>query len=352
MTVEPGALPIAVDAMGGDHGPAVVVAGALLALENGLGPLSLVGDAGLVRAELERRGVPSTAVEVVDAPDPVGHDEAPARVARSRRRTPLHVGLRRVRDGEAAGFFSAGHSGAMLAIATLTLKRLAGCDRPAIAAVMPSARAAVVLLDAGANVECRSAHLVEFAHMGAAFAQVHLGRTRPTVGLLSNGTEDSKGTEVLREAHARLAATRLAYAGFIEGRDVPQGLVDVVVTDGFTGNVVLKLSEGIALALLDRVRATLGQSVAGMVGGLLVKRALRTLRGELDWAEVGGAPLLGVDGVAVVGHGASNAAAICSGIRLTRTLARSDLVRRLTVALADAPAPAPGSNGPNGSNGV
>jgi glycerol-3-phosphate acyltransferase PlsX len=335
MTVEPGALPIAVDAMGGDHGPAVVVAGALLALEQGHGPLSLVGDAALLRAELERRGVGSSAVEIVDAPDVVGYDEAPARVARARRRTSLHVGLRRVREGEAAGFFSAGHSGAMLAVATLTLRRLPGCDRPAIAAVMPSARAPIVLLDAGANVECRAAHLVEFAHMGAAFAHVHLGRERPTVGLLSNGTEDSKGTEVLREAHARLSAARLAYAGFIEGRDVPQGLVDVVVTDGFTGNVVLKVSEGIASALLDRVRSTLGRSLAGMVGGLLVKRALRTLRGELDWAEIGGAPLLGVDGVAVVGHGASNAAAICSGIRLTRTLARAELVRRLSTALAD-----------------
>ncbi len=338
LTVDPGVLPIAVDASGGDHGPAVVVAGALLALEQGLGPLSLVGDAASVRAELERQGAAATACAVVDAPDAIGYDEAPARLARSRRRTPLHVGLRLVRDAEAAGFFSAGNSGALLAVATLTLRRLEGCERPAIAAVMPSARAPIVLLDAGANVECRSSHLVQFAHMGAAFAQVHLGRPRPTVGLLSNGTEDSKGTEVLREAHARLSGSGLAYAGFIEGRDVPQGLVDVVVTDGFTGNVVLKLSEGIALALLDRVRTALGRSVAGMVGGLLVKRALRDLRSELDWSEIGGAPLLGVDGVAVVGHGASNAAAICSGIRLTRTLARADLVRRLGAALAEAPA--------------
>lgn len=334
-TVEPGALPIAVDAMGGDHGPAVVVAGALLALENGLGPLSLVGDAGVLRAELERRGASPSALEIIDAPDVVGRDEAPARVARSRRRTSLHVGLRRVRDGEAVGFFSAGHSGAMLATATLTLRRIPGCERPVIAAIMPSARAPIVLLDAGANVECRAAHLVEFAHMGAAYARVHLGRERPTVGLLSNGTEDSKGTDVLREAHARLSAARLAYAGFIEGRDVPQGLVDVVVTDGFTGNVVLKLSEGIASALLERVRSALGRSLVGLVGGFLVKRALRDLRSELDWAEIGGAPLLGLDGVAVVGHGASNASAICSGIRLTRTLARAELVRRLTTALAD-----------------
>jgi glycerol-3-phosphate acyltransferase PlsX len=324
---------VAVDAMGGDHGPAVVVEGALRAIESGFGPVVLVGDEARIRPELQRRGAPPALCTVCHAPDSVGMDESPAKVARSRRKSSLHLGLGLVRDAQAAGFFSAGNSGAVLAVAILTLRRLGGCERPAIAAVLPSLRAPIVLLDVGANAECRSAHLVQFAHMGAAYAQVHLGRSRPTVGLLSNGTETSKGTEVLRDAHDRLAASKLAYAGFIEGRDVPQGVVDVVVTDGFTGNVVLKLSEGISLALMDRVRTTLTQTLLGTVGGALVKHSLRSLRAELDWAKVGGAPLLGVDGVTVVGHGASTPEAVASGIGLTRTLARERLVGRLDEAL-------------------
>ena len=320
--------------MGGDHGPAVVVEGALRAIEGGFGPVVLVGDEARIRPELARRGASVAACTICHAPDAIGMDEAPAKVARSRRRSPLHVGLGLVRDGEAAGFFSAGNSGALLAVAIVTLRRLSACERPAIAAVLPSLRAPIVLLDAGANAECRAAHLIQFAHMGAAYAEVHLGRSMPTVGLLSNGTESSKGTEALREAHERLAASKLAYAGFIEGRDVPQGVVEVVVTDGFTGNVVLKLSEGISLALMDRVRSTLTRTLLGRVGGALVKHSLRSLRAELDWVNVGGAPLLGVDGVAVVGHGASTAAAVASGIRLTRLLARERLVTRLDETLA------------------
>ncbi len=319
--------------MGGDRGPGVVVEGALLALEEGLGPVVLIGDEAILTSELARLKAPPGGLTVAHAPESVGMSDTPAKVVRSRRRTSIGLGLGLVHDGAAAGFFSAGNSGAVLALAVVTLRRLDGCERPAIAAVLPSARRPIVLLDAGANADCRPAHLVQFARMGAAFAQVHLGRTQPTLGLLSNGTEPSKGTEALRQAHEVLAASSLAYAGFIEGRDVPAGVVDVVVTDGFTGNIVLKLSEGIALALLDRVRSALTRSLAGIVGGLLVKRSLRALRHELDWVNVGGAALLGVDGVAVVGHGASTPAAIASGLRLTRALCEERLVTRLGEAL-------------------
>jgi glycerol-3-phosphate acyltransferase PlsX len=185
---------------------------------------------------------------------------------------------------------------------------------------------------------------VQFGLMGAAYAQIRLSRSTPSVGLLSNGTEPGKGTELLREADQMLRDTSLNYAGFIEGRDLPLGAYDVVVTDGFTGNVVLKVSEGIALALLDRVREGLKGNLLGALGGLLVRRALRSLRSELDWVRIGGAPLLGVDGVVVAAHGSSDAEAVASGIRVTRELADLGLVERLRAALSAADVPQAGTN--------
>ncbi|MCA9525004.1 MAG: phosphate acyltransferase PlsX [Myxococcales bacterium] len=326
-------LPVALDAMGGDRAPDVVVAGALLACSRGLGPITLVGDAARIEACLQRLGPGGAAVDVVHAAEAIGMAEHPGRAARAKRQSSMHVGFGRVRQGEACAFVSAGNSGAMMAVGLMELRRLPGCDRPAIASAMPSAAGPVVLLDMGANVDCRASHLVQFALMGAAYAAATLGKERPTVGLLSNGTEPSKGTETLREAHRLLTQTDLKYVGFVEGRGVPMGEVDVVVTDGFVGNVVLKLSEGIALALIDRVRGQLADDWLGMVGAPLFKRQLRRLRDELDWENVGGAPLLGLDGIGLVAHGAATPRAIASAIRRAREYHAVGLVDALRVAL-------------------
>lgn len=334
-----GRRPVAIDAMGGDRAPAVVVEGAILACEQGHGPIILVGDEDRVRDAMAHEGAEAHPIEVVHAAEIIGMAEHPGRAARAKRESSMHVGFRLVKERRASAFVSAGNTGAMMAVGLLTLRRVKRCERPAVASVFPTRRQPIVLLDMGANVECRASHLVQFALMGAAYAEVALGRERPTVALLSNGTEPNKGTEVLREAHRLLTTTDLKYVGFIEGRDLPQGEVDVVVTDGFTGNVVLKVSEGIALALLDLVRDRLKDDLLGSIGAWMMKRALRGLRDELDWVNVGGAPLLGINGIGVVAHGGSNAPAIANAVRLARESESVELVNRLGVALRDSGPP-------------
>ncbi|MSP71069.1 MAG: phosphate acyltransferase PlsX [Myxococcales bacterium] len=322
--------------MGGDRAPDAVVEGAVRACNDGFGPVTLVGDAGLLGNSLARLKHRPPGIDVAHASDVIAMDASPAKAARSQRHSSLHVAVRRVRDGLACGVVSAGNSGALLAVSMLTLGRIAGCDRPAIAAVLPTKVKPVVLVDAGANVECRSGHLVQFALMGATLAQARLGCEHPRVGLLSNGTEDSKGTEVLRETLERLRAIQhpsWVFVGFIEGRDVPKGEIDVVVTDGFLGNVTLKLTEGIALALMDKVKLAIRRDPLGTIGALLVRRSLTSLRAELDWANVGGAPILGLNGLALAAHGASDASAIASAIRATREHAALSLVGELERAL-------------------
>lgn len=327
-------LAVALDAMGGDRAPEVAVAGALLACAEGLGPIDLVGDAAAIEAALVRHGRNQQPIRVVPATEVIGMAEHPGRAARAKRDSSMHVGFGLVRQHEACAFVSAGNSGAMMAVGLVELRRVPGCDRPAIASAMPSAREPVVLLDLGANAECRAPHLVQFALMGAAFAQVALKRSRPSVGLLSNGTEPTKGTETLREAHRLLTGLDLRYVGYVEGRALPRGEVDVVVTDGFVGNVVLKLSEGIALALFDQIRAEIKGDWLGTLGAGLMRKALTRLQNRLDWVNVGAAPLLGLDGLGLVAHGASTPEAIASAIRRAREYADLDLVAHVTAALA------------------
>ena len=332
-------LPVALDAMGGDRAPGDVVEGAALACEQGHGPIVLVGDEARIRSELDRLGDESLPIDVVHASEVIGMSEHPGRAARTKRDSSVHVGFRLVKQKQACGFVSAGNSGAVVAVGLLTLRRIARCDRPAIASLIPTRTTPTVLLDMGANVECRSSHLAQFALMGAAFAEIELDKRRPTVALLANGAEPTKGTEALREAHRLLTATDLNYVGFIEGRDLPQGVADVVVTDGFVGNVALKLSEGIALALVDRLQELLSEHWLGFIGAMLMKKSIRRLQGELDWVNTGGAPLLGIDGIGVVAHGGSPARAIANAVGLARGYVRADLVGKLGLALENTAAP-------------
>jgi glycerol-3-phosphate acyltransferase PlsX len=332
-------LAVALDAMGGDRAPEVAVAGAVLACAEGLGPIDLVGEAEAVQAALARHGQSQLPIRVVPATEVIGMAENPGRAARTKRDSSMHQGFGLVRSGEACAFVSAGNSGAMMAVGLLTLRRIARCDRPAIAGSLPTRDGHTVLLDLGANVECRASHLVQFALMGAAYAAIKLNRPRPTVGLLSNGTEPSKGTETLREAHRLLTQTDLKYIGFVEGRAVPMGECDVVVTDGFVGNVVLKLSEGIARALFDQIKAELKGDWLGTLGAGLMRKALNRLQNRLDWVNVGAAPLLGLDGLGLVAHGASTPEAIASAIRRAREYAELDLVARVAASLAIEQAP-------------
>lgn len=326
---------VAVDAMGGDRAPGAVVEGALAAArERGLG-VALVGPSARIAEELARLGAAeSDAIRLVDAPDVVGMAEAPLAALRRKPGASIRVAADLVASGQAACLFSAGHSGATVMASHAAFGMLPHAERPALAVTVPTKAGVAVLLDAGANVECRAEHLVQFAHLGSAYSQVIFDVARPRVGLLSIGEEPGKGTDVIRDAHARLMAATLEFIGNVEARDLFAGRADVIVCDGFTGNIALKVGEGLVEALEEMIRAELGSTVASQIGGALMQRAFARFRQRVDSAEYGAAPLLGVAGLALVGHGRSSPRAVASGIGLAARLAEAGLVSRLGAALA------------------
>jgi len=303
---------VAVDALGGDHGPAVVVDGAVLARRELGVAVSLVGPEARVRAELARHGA-AGAIEVVDAPDAIGMGEKVS-LSALKKRSSIQVALERVRDGQADAFFSAGNTAACWTIAKLVLGTLEGVDRPALAVVVPNRQGRTVVLDVGANARCKTRHLEEFAIMGSAYARGVLHNPRPRVGLMSLGEEETKGSELVRDVHEVLKASSLNFLGNVEGHDLFTGKVDVVVMDGFTGNVVLKAVETCAEFVVDLVREEIGRDLRRKLGAWLLWPAFRAVRLRSDPAEVGGAPLLGVKGCCVIGHGHSTPHAVMHGI--------------------------------------
>jgi len=313
---------IAVDAMGGDHAPRRPVDGALAAARHlGIG-IDLVGRADRVRDELVRHpDAEMLDLSVVDAPDVVDMDESAALALRRKPRSSVMVAATRVRDGHASALVTAGHTGAAVVAAHAVFGMLEGVDRPALAAVVPTKQGSAVLLDAGATVECRPAHLVQFGIMGAAYARVALGIERPRVGLLSIGEEATKGNDLTREAHRLMMHAPVQFVGNVEARGIFAGEADVVVADGFTGNVALKLSEGVVEMVEDLLRQELQSTFSSQMGYLLSQRAFRRFQKRVDYSEYGGAPLLGTAGVVVVGHGRSSAKAIRNAVAQAARLA-------------------------------
>jgi phosphate acyltransferase len=309
---------VAVDAMGGDRGPDEIVAGALAAASPEIVPI-VIGPSGL-----DTHGL-----EFVEASDVIAMDEKPAEAVRHKPQSSLVVACRLVGEGKADAVISAGNTGAMLAACLLELRRIPGVRRPAIAVTIPARRGPSVLLDSGANADARPEDLVQFAHMGAVFAEEILGVSHPKVRLLSIGEEAEKGNHLTLEAHALLAASDLNFAGNTEGRDLLVRAGDVVVTDGFTGNVALKLLEGTIQSLLEAFREEVTATFRGKLGGLLIRPAARRLRERLDPDTYGGAYLLGLRGLAVIAHGNSSRRAIENAIRLAARGVENDVVGRL-----------------------
>lgn len=310
-------LPIAVDAMGGDHAPREIVLGALRAVnEHGI-EVTLVGRREAIDAELGSANAAGNArVSVVDARDVIEMNEHPANAVRAKRDSSLVVSCALVADGQARGVVSAGNSGAMLAAALFTIKRIPGVARPAIGASFPSDAGQTFILDVGANTDCKPEWLAQFALMGDVYARTMLGIDRPRVGLLSNGEESEKGSELVQGSHPLIAALPVDFVGNVEGKDVFRGGCDVVVTDGFTGNVVLKVAEGIGDFLFASIAREARKSLTGKVGGALLKPKLRPLRDRVDYRKTGGALLLGVAGEVVIAHGRSDAEATMNAIRV------------------------------------
>jgi len=313
---------IGLDAMGGDHGAAVVAEGTVLALreEPNRARIVLVGDEAEIHAALKKAHGQDLGVEVVHAAERIDMGEKAVAAARRKSGSSLGVLTQLHKDAKIDALFSAGNTGAVVATALLGLGRLESVSRPALAAFMPNTHGGTVVLDVGANSECKPGWLVQFAHMGAVYARYLLGRDNPRVGLLSIGEEDTKGNQLVFDALPLLRrAKHLNFIGNVEGRDVFNGNCDVVVTDGFTGNVVLKTAESVVGLLARKVKEEIAHDPLARMGALFMSPALKRVQKQIDWEEHGAAPLLGVNGVCFVGHGASSGRAIRSAIRtLTR----------------------------------
>jgi glycerol-3-phosphate acyltransferase PlsX len=318
---------IAVDAMGGDYAPSNVVEGVVQAVRDHGSSMEvvLVGDRQEIEMQVGAHGGGGLSLDIVHAEQQVEMAEAGAGSFRKKRDSSLNVATRLVRDGEAAGVFSAGNTGAMVAASLLNIGRLPGVIRPGIATMIPTRGQPgwAVMLDVGATADCTPTNLLQFAVLGEVYARIVLGIEQPRVGLLSIGEEGSKGNELTQQAHPLLAASGLNFVGNVEGRDILHGRADVVVTDGFTGNVLLKFAESVWTWAVGAVRREIGEHVLAKMGAWLLKPSLRRFRTRIDYSEYGGAPLLGVNGVAIIGHGKSSAKAVSNAVRIA-----SDLVRR------------------------
>ena len=319
--------------MGGDHGPAVCVRGALLASQRIPNVrFQLHGDEAAIEAELARMPALLPLVQVVHAERAIAMDEKPAQAMRRGKGTSLWGAIEAVKSGEAAAVVSAGNTGALMAISKLQLRMAAELERPAIVASWPTARGVSVVLDVGANVESDAEQLVEFAIMGAAFHRAVHGSTKPTVGLLNVGSEELKGNDAVRGAAHILRSSKLpiAFHGFVEGNDITEGLVDVVVTDGFTGNIALKTAEGAAKLVGQYLRKALKRSMLGMLGAMLAAGALNTLRRNLDPRASSGGMFLGLNGIVVKAHGGTDAIGFAGAISMAVDMSKADLNARIS----------------------
>ncbi len=320
---------IAIDAMGGDLGPPPLVSGAAMAYRS-LGVLPvLVGNRPDLEKTIATLGLKDIPFTIADASDTILMSDGATDVRR-RKESSIWVATSLLKDGAVEAVISAGHSGASMATALFVLGRIKGIDRPAIATILPHRKGAFVLLDAGANVDCKPHHLLQFARMGHEYARMALNIDKPRVALLSNGEEDGKGNELVRETAELMGTTGFPFAGNIEGRELFEGGADVVVTDGFVGNVVLKTAEGLADSLMTMVREAVLSSPLARVGGLLIRPALSRMKKRIDYAEYGGAPLLGVNGPFFICHGKSSDLAIFNAFRVAKSVASGDLVSRLS----------------------
>lgn len=323
---------VAVDAMGGDKAPQVPVAGAIDAAREGIG-IRLVGDEAAITKALEQHGDVPSNIEVLHAPDRILSTEDGVKAVRSKPDASMVVACREVHEGRAGAVISAGHTGGMLAASTLILRRLPGVIRPGLAVPMPSIAGPIVMIDGGANAECKPEYLAQFAVMGRVLGRDILGIEDPTVGILTIGEEAGKGTELVLETYELLEGTP-GFIGNIEGRDIPKGKARIIITDGFTGNVALKLYEGTAAMIFHEIRRGLTSSVRGKVAGALGMPVFKDLRKNIDPEEYGSAYLLGVRGISMIGHGNTGTRGMANGIRRAAQGVREDVTGHIQAGLA------------------
>ena len=316
---------IALDVMGGDHGPVALVSGALQAVDELHVEVALLGDADLIEKELQAAGGSNSRIRIVPTSQTISMHESPFEAVRKKRDASIVVAFELLKNNKVDAVVSAGNSGATMAAAIRMLGRLKNISRPGIASVFPTLKKPLVMMDVGANVDCRPKHLYQFGVMGSAFSRVLCATERPRIGLLSIGEEGGKGNLLVKNAHDLFQESTLNFVGNVEGRDIFQGEVDVIVCDGFVGNVCLKVSEGLGEAILTMLKSELSKSLAARMGYGLAKRAFASFRKRVDYAEYGGAPLLGLNGVGIVCHGRSNALAIKNAIKVAAEMVRNNV---------------------------
>jgi glycerol-3-phosphate acyltransferase PlsX len=325
---------VVLDAMGGDHAPTVNIEGAIETIhESNDIEIILVGDDATIRKELKGRKHKSDRISIVHASQVVEMHEPPTAAIRKKRDSSIRVGIGLVKAGKADAFVSAGHSGVVMGTSLLLLGMSKGVDRPAIATLMPTLRDTFILLDVGATVDCKPENLHQFALMGNIYCKLILGREKPRVGLLSIGEEDIKGNELTKEAFKRIKQSRLNFIGNIEGKDIFSGMADVVVCDGFIGNIALKISEGLAEAILKMLRQEISNITAGRLGYLMLKPAIRNFKKRTDYDEYGGAPLLGINGTSIISHGRSSSKAIKNALKVANDFSRKKVYGAISDAI-------------------
>ncbi len=320
---------ISLDAMGGDFAPKTTVEGAVQAAQEFNIATILVGNESVLAEELSSYDHSGLPIEIRHAPEIITMDESPLNLIRKKRNSSIRVAFDLVKSGEARAVVTAGNSGAALTAALFVLDNIRGIDRPAIATIMPTLTGSVIVIDAGANTICKPFNLVQFALMGSVYGQCLLGTKNPRVGVLSNGEEDSKGTKLTRESSALLKDSALNYIGYVEGKEVFKGDVDVVVCDGFVGNVLLKVSEGIAETIIAALKNEIQKSLSSQLGYILAKKSFDDFKKWFDYANYGGSPLLGVNGGVIISHGRSNAKAIKNAIRVANELVQQKVIEHL-----------------------
>ncbi len=324
---------IAVDAMGGDNAPEEIIKGAIAAKEQLGVDIILVGIPDVINNQLHKLGAQGK-VEVVPAMEVIAMDEHPASAIRKKKDSSIVVATKLVKEQQAHGLVSAGSTGAQMAAALFGLGRIKGVERPAIVTVLPTLSGRVVLLDAGANADAKAKHLLQYAQMGSIYAERVLGLNQPKLGLLNIGEEETKGSELALEAYNLLSNdVNLNFFGNIEGRDVLTGKVDVIICDGFVGNIVLKFAEGMASTIFTLIKEELSKSITRKIGGLLAMPGFRAIKKRMDYNEYGGAPLLGVDGVSIICHGSSKEKAITNAIAVAKQCVESDFVNKIKDAI-------------------
>ena len=320
---------IVVDAMGGDNGPKVTVKGSIDAVNEYDIEIILVGKEELIINELEKHRYTGNKIKVVNAEEVIENDDEPVRAIRRKKNSSLVVGLNMVKDGQADGIISAGNTGALLSGGLLIVKRISGIERAALAPVYPTKQGVSLLLDAGANTDCKPKYLQQFAIMGSIYCEKVLNIPNPKVGLINIGVEEAKGNDLTKETYKILKDSNINFRGNLEARDIPEGNIDVMIADGFVGNIVLKLTEGLALSIFSMLKEEFMSSFKTKIGALLLKSGLKKFKKRLDYTEYGGAPLLGVKGAVIKAHGSSDEKAIKNAIRQAKVFIDNRVIEKI-----------------------